>query len=63
MVTNDQIALLSDIGQSGAVYDAKRGEVERLVAEGYVAKQGDLCALTPRAQKILAERGLGLNES
>lgn len=63
IVKNDQIALLSDIGQSGAVSDDKRGELEPLIAAGYVAKDGDLYELTPKARQMLSERGLGLNES
>jgi hypothetical protein len=33
------------------------------VKEGYVAKDGDLYELTPKAEKILSDRGAGLNEA
>jgi hypothetical protein len=35
----------------------RRGEVDRLVKEGYVAKDGDLYELTPKAEKVLSDRG------
>jgi hypothetical protein len=38
-------------------------ELDQLVQEGYVAKDGDLHELTPKAEKILSDRGAGLNEA
>ena len=38
-------------------------ELDQLVQEGYVAKDGDLYELTPKAEKILSDRGAGLNEA
>jgi hypothetical protein len=46
-----------------AFADDVHGEVEKLIVEGYVLKDGDLCELTPKGEKILADRGVGLNEA
>jgi len=37
--------------------------VEKLIVEGYVSKDGDIFELTPKGEKILADRGSGLNEA
>ena len=63
MLTEAQVAVLCDIAQSIAFADDVRGEVDRLIREGYVAKDGDLYELTPKAQKLLSDRGAGLNEA
>jgi len=63
MLREEQVAVLCDIAQSIAFADDMQGEVERLILEGYVAKDGDLYELTPKAQKLLADRGAGLNEA
>ncbi len=63
MLRDSQVAVLCDIGQSVAFADEKHGEVEKLVIEGYVRKDGDLYALTSKGEKALADRGAGLNES
>ncbi len=63
MLTEAQVAVLCDIAQSIAFADDKHGEVERLIMDGYVAKDGDLYELTPKAQKVLSDRGAGLNEA
>lgn len=63
MLRDDQIAVLCDIGQSIAFADDKRGEVDELIREGYVAKDGDLYELTPKAEKLLLDRGAGLNDA
>jgi hypothetical protein len=63
MLSEQQVAVLCDIAQSIAFADDMHGEIERLIVEGYVAKDGDLYELTPKAQKLLAERGTGLNEA
>ena len=39
------------------------GEVDWPVKEGFVAGNGDLCQLTPKAEKVLSDRGAGLNEA
>jgi hypothetical protein len=63
MIRDDQVAILCDIGQSAAFDDAKHGEVDKLVIQGYVLKNGDLYELTSKGQKELEDRGAGLNES
>ena len=63
MLTDAQVAVLCDIAQSIAFADDRQGEVDRLMKEGYVAKDGDLYQLTPKAEKVLSDRGAGLNES
>jgi hypothetical protein len=63
MLRDEQIAVLSDIAQSIAFADDMEGEVDRLIREGYVSKDGDLYELTPKAQKVLADRGAELNEA
>jgi hypothetical protein len=61
MLTDAQISILCDIGQASSL--EKKGEVLRLVVRGYVEKDGDLFKITPKGQKILTDRGAGLNES
>jgi hypothetical protein len=63
MLTDAQVAILCDIAQSVAFAGDRRGEVDRLVKEGYVAKDGNLYKLTPKAEKALSDRGAGLNEA
>lgn len=63
MLTDTQVAVLCDIAQSVALAGERRAEVDRLVKDGYVAKDGDLYQLTPKAQQELSDRGAGLNES
>ncbi|MET0677916.1 MAG: hypothetical protein ABW175_19120 [Bradyrhizobium sp.] len=63
MLRDEQVAILCDIGQSIAFDGSKRGEVDALVIEGYAVKNGDLYELTAKGEKILTDRGAGLNES
>ena len=63
MLTDVQVSVLCDIAQSVALATDRRGEVDRLVKEGYIARDGDLCALTPKAEKVLSDRGVGLHEA
>jgi hypothetical protein len=63
MLREEHVAILCDIAQSIAFADDMQGEVNRLIREGYVAKDGDLYELTPKAQKLLADRAAGLNEA
>jgi hypothetical protein len=60
MLTDDQAALLCEIGQSIAFSDDRRGEVEDLIIEGYVAKDGDLYELTPKGLMVIEERAASL---
>jgi predicted transcriptional regulator len=61
MLRDEDIAVLCDIAQSIAFADDTRGEIDRLIKEGYVSKDGDLYELTPKAEKILTDRGVGAN--
>jgi hypothetical protein len=63
MLTDTQVSVLCDIAQSVPLAGDRRAEIDRLVKEGYVAKDGDLYELTPKAEKILSDRGAGLNEA
>ena len=63
MLTDVQASVLCDIAQSVALANDRQGEVERLMKEGYVAKDGGLYALTPKAEKVLSDRGVGLHEA
>ena len=63
MLTDAQIAILCDIGQASSFDDEKRNEVLNLVVRGYVERDGDLFKITPEGQKVLSDRGAGLNES
>jgi hypothetical protein len=63
MLTDAQVAVLCDIAQSAALAANRQSEIDRLVKEGYVAKDGDAYELTPKAEKALSDRGAGLNEA
>jgi hypothetical protein len=63
MLTAAQVSVLCDIAQSIAFADERQREVDRLLKEGYVAEDGDLYELTPKAEKVLSGCGAGLNES
>lgn len=63
MLTDAQVSVLCDIAQSVVLAGERRGEVDRLVKDGYIANDGGLYALTPKAEKVLSERGAGLNEA
>ena len=60
MLRDDQVALLRDIAQSVAFADDRHGEVEKLVIEGYVLKDGDLYDLTPKGLMVLEEWGASI---
>jgi hypothetical protein len=71
-LTDFDIALLCDIGSYSPDENEpeKKSQVERLLAGGYVeCSHADMAAagakfmLTGKAEKILADRGVGLNES
>lgn len=63
MLTDTQVAVLCDIAQSIAFADEGRREMERLMDEGYVTRDGDRYKLTPKAEKALSDRGVGVNEA
>lgn len=68
-LTDDQIALLCDIGQHdlSTLTGDQRRDLERLLSERYVqATKGDpgsAFKLTSKGSALLAERGAGLNEA
>jgi hypothetical protein len=68
-LTNDQIALLCEIGEHGLfeAIDDKGPDFQRLLSDGYVEpKEGDsrsALQLTAKAIAFLGERGAGLNEA
>jgi len=63
VVTDAQFSVLCDIGHAVAVADDRQGDVDLLVKEGYLARNGDLYELTAKAEKVLTDRGAGLNEA
>jgi hypothetical protein len=63
MLTDADIAVLCDIGQSIAYSDDRREELFRLIADGYVQKDGDTYELTAKGEAAMVERGAGLNEA
>jgi len=56
MLSDEQLSILRDIGQSVAFSEDKNGAVEHLIVEQYVVKNGDLYELTPRGEKVLTDR-------
>ncbi len=68
-LTDDQIAVLCDIGESGLTHETedKKRLVEGLISTGYVeltqSRTGSGFKLTAKATTMLTERGVGLNES
>jgi hypothetical protein len=69
-LSNDDIALLCDIAtfDPGAANADKQARLQSLIAEGFVEPvSGDRTParyqLTARAQRVLEQRGAGLNEA
>jgi predicted transcriptional regulator len=62
MLSDGQIAIIRDIGQSVAFADEKQGQVDQLIIEGYVLKNGDLYELTPKGEKILTDQAAVLRD-
>jgi hypothetical protein len=62
MLTDQQLAILKEIDNSVAFGGDERDEVDRLVIEGYVEKDGDLYQLTPKGEKALLDNGARINE-
>ena len=56
MLSDEQIAILCDIGQSVAFSDDSHGEVQQLVIDGYVIKNGDLYELSPLGQSAVDDQ-------
>ena len=63
MLRDDQVAVLCDIAQSNSFSGAKKVALEELINEGYVIKDADGHKLIEKAETLLAERGVGLNEA
>lgn len=63
MLTDEQIAILCDIGQASSFDARKKAEVLKLIVRGYAERDGDLFKITPRGEMVLSDRGAGLNES
>jgi hypothetical protein len=65
-LTDDQIALLCAIGELDTEkQNDKLGDLEKLVAGGFVEKAGNRRAykLTAKGNEFLGQRGAGLNEA
>jgi hypothetical protein len=66
-LTDEEVSVLCDIERDGSARPSKRKVVESLTSRQLleVISEGALerCKLTPRAQQLLTERGVGLNES
>ena len=68
-LTNDQVALLCDIGEHDQlrVGDEKQPDLQRLLSAGYVepkdSASGSALQLTRKAIEFLGQRGAGLNEA
>jgi hypothetical protein len=60
VLRDDQIVILCEISQSIAFADDKQGEVENLIVEGYVMKNGDLYELTPKGVMAIEEHAAAL---
>lgn len=60
MLRDVQLAILRDISQSIAFADDKHGEVENLIVEGYVMKDGDIYELTPKGVTAVEEHAAAL---
>ncbi|HKO69974.1 MAG TPA: hypothetical protein VJV58_03475 [Bradyrhizobium sp.] len=62
MLTDQQLAILKEIDNSVAFDGGAGNEVDTLVIEGYVEKDGDLYQLTPKGEKALLDNGARINE-
>jgi hypothetical protein len=68
-LTDSQIALLCDIGQSdpSRLTSDQQGDLDRLLSEGFVeltqSHPGSMFKLTAKGVECLGMRGAGLNEA
>ena len=66
-LTDDQIALLCDIGEfdPSKIAEDKKHDLDRLISGGYVEPAGSRPAfkLTAKGTEFLGKRGAGLNEA
>jgi hypothetical protein len=63
MPTDQQIAVLCDLGQAAQFEPDKLRVVDDLIAQGLAERRGELFKLTKRGERLLSERGVGINES
>lgn len=59
MLRDEQLCILRDISQSVAFAD-KHGEVDALIIDGYVMKDGDLYELTAKGVTAVEEHSAAL---
>jgi hypothetical protein len=66
-LTDEEVAVLCDVEKDGSTRPAKQRVVERLAGRGLIDAvfegSSRRLKLTPDAQRLLSERGVGLNES
>ena len=62
MLTDEQLAILKQINSSIAFAGDDRGQVNKLVIEGYVQKAGDLYQLTAIGEKALLDNRARVDE-
>ena len=55
MLSDEQITVLCDIGQSVAFSDDRHGLVQQLVIDGYVIKNGDLYERSAQGQAAVED--------
>ena len=63
MPTDQQIAVLCDLGQAAQFEPDKLRLVDDLISQGFAERRGELFKLTKRGKRLLTERGVGINES
>ncbi|MCP3464005.1 MULTISPECIES: hypothetical protein [unclassified Bradyrhizobium] len=63
MLRDEQLAILRDISQSIAFADDRHGEIEELIIEGYVMKDGDLFELTSKGVTAIEEHAAALADA
>ena len=63
MPTDQQIAVLCDLGQAAQFEPDKLRLVDDLISQGFAERRGALFKLTKRGERLLTERGVGINES
>jgi hypothetical protein len=66
-LTDEEVSVLCDIGKDGSFRPSKREVVESLTSRQLIEvvfeEAIERRKLTPQAQRLLAERGVGLNEA
>jgi hypothetical protein len=65
-LTNEEVAVLCDVGRDGSTKSANQPIVRRLIEQGFIDLSAEPLAqlkLTSLAQQCLGRRGVGLNES